>query len=129
MILFRAQEKTRPTENDATSDGDTKSKHRRGFAKAHRHEEGDEKYCAQNQYDFGQDVEGQSIIHILISIKNVVEILQTFAHCDDDDVVPFKDTILARRGDKFAFSYDTCNDEVFFQVQFHKRNAQFSKLI
>ena len=129
MILFRAQEKTRPTEDYATSDGDTKSKHRRGFTKAHRHEEGDEKYCAQNQYDFGQDVECQSIIHILISVKDIVEILQAFAHCDDDDVVTFKDAILARRCDKFAFSYDTCNDEVLFQVQFHKRNAQFSKLV
>ena len=129
MILFRAQEKARSAENDTRCDGDTKSKHRRGFAKAHRHKEGDKEYCAQNQYDFGQDVEGQSIIHILISVKDIVEILQAFAHCDDDDVVPFKDTILAGRCDKFAFSYDTCNEEVFLQVQFHKRNAQFSKLI
>ena len=64
----------------------------------------------------------------MINVEHFVEILKFLVLCDDDYAVAFKDTILARRSDEFAFTDDACNDEVLFQLQIHDRHAQLLEL-
>ena len=64
-----------------------------------------------------------------MDIKDIVEVLKLVNSCDNNHVVAFENTVLARGGDKLTLADNACDDESLFEHQVHNGCAQFFELL